>query len=288
MSQTIEASASATAHSSAHGHTRDPTGSLGAGAGRARTRVAVIHAGPLGLCSAVALARHHDVLLQDDRAVLVHMINNGHSPADDPAVQIALTENPYRLRATRDRRQAIEGAALVVVTTPTEFVRWNRSVDTSALTRTLLGCAAINPEATFVIESTVPVGYARSMAERLHRACLVSIPTLASAQRTLEERMNPLALIVGGAMAPGRHCASVLQHALASACTPLLMTGNAEAEAIHLLHQKRLIAGYAPKRAELERFATRHSLHLQPLIDGMSMLDTARPQPSQLHRHVAG
>jgi UDPglucose 6-dehydrogenase len=267
----------------------DPEHGIGARA-ISRGKVAVLHAGALGLCSAILLARQHEVVIQDDRSIPVHMINNGWAPADDPEIQHQLDKPARTLRATQDRRAALAGAALVVIATPTSFTRWGRSVDTSDLDRALRDVAQTNPQALVVIESTLPVGYTRAMAQQLRLPRLLAAPTWVRPERAFFDRQHRAALIVGG---HSRADAAYAEHWLNAAMgtqAPCLLTGSAEAEAIHLLHRKRELRGCDPTSSELAACAERHGLDMQQLFEGLALMappalwpaDTSRPRPLEV------
>jgi UDPglucose 6-dehydrogenase len=246
-----------------------------------QVKVAVLHAGALGLCSAILLARQHEVVIHDERSTAVQMIRNGCAPADDPEIQRQLDQVALGLRATQNRREALADASLVVVTTPTSFTRWRRMVDTSDLDRALRSVAQTSPQAVVVIGSSLPVGYTRAMAQRLRLTKLLAVPTRLRSERAFFERQHPSALIVGGPSLAGAAYAERWLGALGLQ-TPCLLTGSAEAEAIHLLHLKRELGGHNPTSGELSAYAVRHGLDIQQVIDGLALMavPAATPQGS--------
>jgi UDPglucose 6-dehydrogenase len=237
-----------------------------------RGKVAVLHADALGLCSALLLARQHEVVIQDDRSTVVQMIRNGWAPADDPEIQHQLDQAAPRLRATQNRREALSDASLVVVSTPTSFTRWRRTVDTSDLDRALRDVAQANSQALVVIESTVPVGYTRIAVQRLRLPNLLAMPTRLRSERAFFDRQHPAALIVGGPSLAGAAYVERWLNSVLGVQTPCLLTGSAEAEAIHLLNRKRELRGDELTASELDAYATRHGLDVQQLFEGMSLL----------------
>jgi UDPglucose 6-dehydrogenase len=243
-----------------------------------REKVAVLHAGPLGLCSAILLARQHAVVIQDARSTAVQMICNGWAPVDDPEIQRQLELVVRTLRATQDRREALVDAALVVITTPIGFTRWRRTVDTSDLDRALRDVAQINPEALVVVESTLPVGYTRTAAKKLGLRRLLAAPVRMRSQRAFHEREHPGALIVGGPAPEGATFTERWFCGERATQAPCLLTGSAEAEAIHLLHRKRELSGEETTPGDLVAYATRHGLDAQQLREGLMLLASpARP-----------
>jgi UDPglucose 6-dehydrogenase len=252
-----------------------------------REKVAVLHAGPLGLSRAIMLACQHEVVIQDERSTAVQMIRNGCAPTDDPEIQRQLNQAARRLRATQDRREALADAYLVVITTPTSFSRWHRTVDTSDLDRALRSVAQINPGALVVIESTLPVGYTRAMAQQLRLPRLLAAPTRVRSERAFFDRQQAAALIVGG---PSQACATYVERWLNSpqaVPTPCLLTGSAEAEAIHLLHRKRELRGYDLSATELAACAAQHGLDMQQLMEGLALMMSPAAAPGGSSWHTA-
>jgi UDPglucose 6-dehydrogenase len=243
-----------------------------------RGKVAVLHAGVSGMCSAIALARQHDVVIQDDRSTAVQMILNGCAPSDDPEIQRLPSQTLRTLRATQDRREALAEAGLVVVTTPTGYTRWRRMVDTSDLDRVLRDVARINPLALVVMVSTLPVGYTRAMAQRLRLPRLLAVPDRRHLERAIfDHQQPPAALIVGGPPLAGSAYAEHWLSGTVAARPTCLFTGSAEAEAIHLLHRKRELLGAELAHSELLAYAARHALDVRQLCEGLALMAPMQP-----------
>lgn len=218
------------------------------------------------------LACQHEVVIQDERSTAVQMIRNGCAPTDDPEIQRQLKQAACKLWATQDRREALAGASLVVITTPTSFTRWHRAVDTSDLDRALRSVAQTNPSALVVIASTLPVGYTRAMAQQLRLPRLLAAPARVRSERAFFDRQQPAALIVGGPSQAGAAYAERWLNSLQALPTPCLLTGSAEAEAIHLLHRKRELRGYELSATELVACAAQHGLDMQQLTQGLALM----------------
>ncbi|WP_439114149.1 hypothetical protein [Hydrogenophaga sp.] len=240
-------------------------------------KIAVIDAGPVGLSAAIMLAHCYEVALHDDTPTTVHTINAGLSPYDDADMAHRLEYHSPGLRSTLYLNDAVDGASLVLVGTPTDYDAIHKVVDTSHLDRMLQRVSALNPQATLAIESTVPVGYTRRTLDRLGPLNLLVAPVLLRPGQVMHDRLNPVRLLVGDTTPRGRAYADFMRRATEHAHsdthphppTPVVLTGSDEAEAIQLFSQKQLQIERPIPLAEVVAYAQRHQLNTEQLSQGL-------------------
>ena len=121
--------------------------------------ICVVGTSYVGLSMAVLLAEHHDVVSFDIDERRLELIARGESPISDPDIEERLASHDLRLSVTSDAREAYRDAEFVVVATPTNYDERTNYFDTSSVEQVVADVHAVNPDATAVIRSTVPVGF---------------------------------------------------------------------------------------------------------------------------------
>ena len=130
-------------------------------------KIAVAGTGYVGLSIATLLAQHHQVTAVDVIPEKVEKINNKISPIQDEYIEKYLAEKPLNLVATLDGRAAYKDADFVVIAAPTNYDPKKNFFDTSHVEEVIELVLEVNPEAVMVIKSTVPVGYTKSVREKM-------------------------------------------------------------------------------------------------------------------------
>ena len=138
----------------------------------------------------------------DILAEKVEMINRGVSPIQDEYIEKYLREKDLTLRATLNDEEAYRDARFVVIAVPTNYDPAQNHFDTHNIEDVIDRVLAVNPAATMVIKSTIPVGYSRSLyvkyaARGVERLNLLFSPEFLRESRALEDNLYPSRIIVG-------------------------------------------------------------------------------------------
>lgn len=134
-----------------------------------KRRIAVAGTGYVGLSIATLLAQHNHVIAVDVVPEKVDKINQGISPIQDEYIEkylpnvLAKEGSEEGLQATLDGAAAYRDAEFVVIAAPTNYDAQKNFFDTSHVEEVIDLVLEVNPEATMVIKSTIPVGYCRSL-----------------------------------------------------------------------------------------------------------------------------
>ncbi|GAA3646893.1 nucleotide sugar dehydrogenase [Nocardioides ginsengisoli] len=233
-------------------------------------KIAVVGAGYVGLSNAVLLARQHDVTVIDVDADRVDAVNAGRSPIIDRELEDHLARGGLSLTATRDRRAAYADATYVVVATPTNYDPDTNRFDTSSVERVTAQALDVNPAATIVIKSTVPVGYTATLRERHPGASILFSPEFLREGQALHDNLHPSRIVVGSDTSEGHLFAKLLSEAAEEEDVPVLFTGSTEAEAIKLFANTYLALRVAYFN-ELDTYAAHHGLDARQVIDGVGL-----------------
>lgn len=126
-------------------------------------KIAVAGTGYVGLSIATLLSQHHEVTAVDVIPEKVEKINNRVSPIRDEYIEKFFAEKNLNLTATLDGASAYKDADYVVIAAPTNYDPVKNFFDTHHIEDVIDLVLSVNPDATMVIKSTIPVGYCRSL-----------------------------------------------------------------------------------------------------------------------------
>ena len=237
-------------------------------------RIAVIGTGYVGLSMATLLSEHHTVTAVDIVAEKVEKINHRESPIADPYIASFFAEKTLDLTATTDADAAYRDADLVVVATPTDYDSEHNHFDTSSVERVVERTVTVNPDATVVIKSTVPVGFTASLKERYPQARLLFSPEFLREGKALEDNLYPSRIIVGfpdrSLRDAAQTFASLLQEAALDEQVPVLLMNSTEAEAVKLFANTYLALRVSYFN-ELDTYAQVRGLDTKSIIEGVCL-----------------
>ena len=172
-------------------------------------KIAVAGAGYVGLSIATLLSQHHFVTVVDVVQEKVDKINARISPIQDEYIEKYFAEKELQLTATLDGASAYKDADFVVIAAPTNYDPQKNFFDTHHIEDVIDLVLDVNPEATMVIKSTIPVGYCRHLyakyAQRFvtdetlkgHKFNLLFSPEFLRESKALYDNLYPSRIIVG-------------------------------------------------------------------------------------------
>ncbi len=235
--------------------------------------IAVAGMGYVGLSIAVLLAQHHRVTAVDVIPEKVDKINRHISPIRDACIEQYLAEKPLHLTATLDAKAAYQMADFVVSAAPTNYDPKRNFFDTSAVEQVIELVLSVNPRATMVIKSTVPVGYTQSMREKYHTNRLLFSPEFLRESRALYDNLYPSRIIVGCDDATREQAAAfaaMLREGAMKEDIPTLLIGLTEAEAVKLFANTYLALRVSYFN-ELDTYAQTKGLDTRQIIEGVCL-----------------
>lgn len=235
--------------------------------------IAVAGTGYVGLSIATLLSQHNHVTAVDIIPEKVDLINNRKSPIQDEYIEKYLAEKVLDLTATLDGETAYKNADFIVIAAPTNYDSKKNFFDCSAVESVIELVLKVNPDATMIIKSTIPVGYTESVRKKYNTKNIIFSPEFLRESKALYDNLYPSRIIVScdkDSRKKAEIFAKLLQQGAVKENIDTLFMGFTEAEAVKLFSNTYLALRVSYFN-ELDTYAESKGLNTQEIINGVCL-----------------
>ncbi|EAH4571872.1 nucleotide sugar dehydrogenase [Campylobacter sp. 2352 PW] len=232
-------------------------------------KIAVVGIGYVGLSNAVLLSQNHEVFMLDIDHKKVEKINNKENVIQDDLIEEYLKYKPLNIQAHTNQEIVYKNTDYIIIATPTNYNEDLNHFDTSSIEEVISSALKINPSATIIIKSTIPIGYTEKIKKQFNYENIIFCPEFLREGKALYDNLHPSRIIVGEKSSKGLKIAKLFQENALKKDISVYLTNSTEAESIKLFSNTYLAMRIGFFN-EIDTYARKHGLDTKDIIMGVS------------------
>lgn len=233
-------------------------------------KVSVFGLGYVGLANALLLAQKNHVKAFDIVEEKIDLLQQKKSPLEDKEIHEFLDYQHLNVEFTNDFEDAVNFGDYLIIATPTDYDEKKNYFNTSTVEDVIEKALAIRPDATFIIKSTVPVGYTLDVKAKFNTENIIFSPEFLREGKALYDNLHPSRIVVGEVSDRGQKIANLFKENAWDKDVTVLLTNSTEAEAIKLFSNTYLALRVAYFN-ELDTYAESRGLDSRQIIEGVGL-----------------
>lgn len=200
----------------------------------------------------------------------ISLLKKGITTLEDEEIENFLKRDDLNVDFTTNFEEAVKFGDFLIIATPTDYDEEENFFDTSSIEEIIGKAIEIRENATFIIKSTIPVGYTEKLKKKYNTKNIIFSPEFLREGKALFDNLYPSRIIVGECSARGEKIANLFKENSLKKNVEVLLTNPNEAEAIKLFSNTYLALRVAYFN-ELDTYAESRGLNSKQIIEGVGL-----------------